>query len=100
MKLLWKNRSRKTDISLIDISNGMIVAETCGGIGRSGISWSTNMTGQIVAADRFLCCFDKSGAAVHEWELDHRVCDCCQTSSAMTTGRCLRLISNVLPRQV
>lgn len=28
--------------------------------------------------------FDKSGAAAHEWELDHRVCDCCQTSSAMT----------------
>ena len=28
--------------------------------------------------------FDKSGANVKEWELDHRVCDCCQTSSAMT----------------
>lgn len=28
--------------------------------------------------------FDKSGANVREWELDHRVCDCCQTSSAMT----------------
>ena len=28
--------------------------------------------------------FDKSGANVSEWELDHRVCDCCQTSSAMT----------------
>ena len=28
--------------------------------------------------------FDKSGTNVKEWELDHRVCDCCQTSSAMT----------------
>ena len=28
--------------------------------------------------------FDKSGANISEWELDHRVCDCCQTSSAMT----------------
>ena len=28
--------------------------------------------------------FDKSGGNVREWELDHRVCDCCQTSSAMT----------------
>jgi hypothetical protein len=28
--------------------------------------------------------FDKSGANVKEWELDHRVCDCCQTSSAIT----------------
>ncbi len=28
--------------------------------------------------------FDKSGANIKEWELDHRVCDCCQTSSAMT----------------
>ena len=28
--------------------------------------------------------FNKSGANVREWELDHRVCDCCQTSSAMT----------------
>lgn len=28
--------------------------------------------------------FDKSGANVEEWELDQRVCDCCQTSSAMT----------------
>ncbi len=27
--------------------------------------------------------FNKSGANVREWELDHRVCDCCQTSSAM-----------------
>jgi len=28
--------------------------------------------------------FDKSGANIDEWDLDHRVCDCCQTSSAMT----------------
>lgn len=28
--------------------------------------------------------FDKSGATINEWELDDRVCDCCQTSSAMT----------------
>jgi|TARA_B110000879_G_scaffold139675_1_gene181944 hypothetical protein len=28
--------------------------------------------------------FDKYGSIVNEWELDHRVCDCCQTSSAMT----------------
>ena len=28
--------------------------------------------------------FDKSGTNVKEWELDNRVCDCCQTSSAMT----------------
>ena len=30
--------------------------------------------------------FDKSGANISEWELDHRVCDCCQTSSAMTAN--------------
>lgn len=28
--------------------------------------------------------FDASGITLNEWELDHRVCDCCQTSSAMT----------------
>lgn len=28
--------------------------------------------------------FDTSGSTITEWELDHRVCDCCQTSSAMT----------------
>lgn len=28
--------------------------------------------------------FDKSGVNIKEWELDHRVCDCCQTSAAMT----------------
>jgi len=28
--------------------------------------------------------FDSSGATVSEWELDHRVCDCCQTSAAMS----------------
>lgn len=28
--------------------------------------------------------FDKAGANINEWELDHRVCDCCQTSTAMT----------------
>ena len=27
---------------------------------------------------------DKSGAKIKEWELDKRVCDCCQTSAAMT----------------
>ena len=30
--------------------------------------------------------FDKNGKAENEWELDHRVCDCCQTSAAMTTN--------------
>ena len=28
--------------------------------------------------------FDLTGNIVSEWELDHRVCDCCQTSSAIT----------------
>jgi len=28
--------------------------------------------------------FDENGGLVEEWELDHRVCDCCQTSAAMT----------------
>ena len=28
--------------------------------------------------------FDSAGATVGEWELDHRVCDCCQTSAAMS----------------
>ncbi len=28
--------------------------------------------------------FDLSGKTMNEWELDHRVCDCCQTSSAIT----------------
>ena len=30
--------------------------------------------------------FDNTGSKVSEWELDHRVCDCCQTSSAMTSS--------------
>ena len=29
--------------------------------------------------------FDNQGNTVDEWELDHRVCDCCQTSAAMTS---------------
>jgi hypothetical protein len=28
--------------------------------------------------------FDRKGETVSEWELDHRVCDCCQTSAAMS----------------
>tara|TARA_B100000686_G_scaffold338586_1_gene411319 strand:+ start:705 stop:1916 length:1212 start_codon:yes stop_codon:yes gene_type:complete len=28
--------------------------------------------------------FDAAGKKLDEWELDHRVCDCCQTSSAIT----------------
>ena len=28
--------------------------------------------------------FDAKGSTLNEWELDQRVCDCCQTSSAMT----------------
>ena len=30
--------------------------------------------------------FDENGAMVEEWELDHRVCDCCQTSATMTAN--------------
>jgi len=30
--------------------------------------------------------FDSAGATVSEWELDHRVCDCCQTSAAMSAA--------------
>lgn len=30
--------------------------------------------------------FDKDGKVVNEWELDDRVCDCCQTSAAMTVN--------------
>jgi|TARA_B100000678_G_scaffold112508_1_gene94123 hypothetical protein len=29
--------------------------------------------------------FNKAGETVSEWELDHRVCDCCQTSAAMSS---------------
>jgi hypothetical protein len=29
---------------------------------------------------------DKSGKKINEWELDNRVCDCCQTSAAITAG--------------
>jgi hypothetical protein len=28
--------------------------------------------------------FDSLGETLSEWEIDHRVCDCCQTSAAMT----------------
>jgi hypothetical protein len=28
--------------------------------------------------------FDSTGKAVNRWQLDHRVCDCCQTSAALT----------------
>ncbi len=28
--------------------------------------------------------FDNKGEVIHDWELDHRTCDCCQTSTAMT----------------
>ena len=30
--------------------------------------------------------FDPTGLTIDEWELDSRVCECCQTSSAMTTA--------------
>jgi hypothetical protein len=30
--------------------------------------------------------FDENGEALEEWELDHRVCDCCQTSAAITSN--------------
>ncbi|MEO8173627.1 MAG: hypothetical protein ABI581_11110 [Sediminibacterium sp.] len=29
---------------------------------------------------------NKAGKKIHEWELDNRVCDCCQTSAANTTN--------------
>lgn len=29
---------------------------------------------------------DKSGKKINEWELDNRVCDCCQTSAAITSN--------------
>lgn len=30
--------------------------------------------------------FDKNGETLSEWELDHRICDCCQTGAAMTSN--------------
>jgi hypothetical protein len=30
--------------------------------------------------------FDRDGNTLHDWELDHRVCDCCQTSAAMAAS--------------
>jgi hypothetical protein len=30
--------------------------------------------------------FDKTGHAINRWQLDHRVCDCCQTSAALTSN--------------
>lgn len=30
--------------------------------------------------------FDADGTMLKDWELDHRVCDCCQTSAAMTVN--------------
>ena len=29
--------------------------------------------------------FDRNGATLQEWELDNRICDCCQTAAAMTS---------------
>jgi hypothetical protein len=30
--------------------------------------------------------FDQTGQAINRWQLDHRVCDCCQTSAALTSN--------------
>lgn len=30
--------------------------------------------------------FDGTGTTINEWELDHRVCDCCQTAAAITSN--------------
>ena len=30
--------------------------------------------------------FDKEGNALNRWELDNRICDCCQTGAAMTSN--------------
>jgi hypothetical protein len=30
--------------------------------------------------------FSSTGSAVNRWQLDHRVCDCCQTSAALTSN--------------
>lgn len=54
--------------------------------GRTLISWldgreTKKETGTMTLRGGI---FDPSGTALKEWELDPRVCSCCQTSSAMT----------------
>ncbi len=68
--------------------------------GRTFISWldgretrggDENATGSNVSPDMpgamtlRAGIFDRDGETVSEWELDHRVCDCCQTSAALST---------------
>lgn len=56
---------------------------------RTFISWldgrqTKNETGNNAMTLR-AAIFDKRGEALSQWQLDDRVCDCCQTSSALTS---------------
>jgi thiol-disulfide isomerase/thioredoxin len=52
------------------------------------ISWldgrNTKMQSDAAAMTLRSALYDAAGRKLSEWELDERVCDCCQTSSAMT----------------
>ncbi|MFK7865627.1 MAG: hypothetical protein AB8B95_15535 [Pseudohongiellaceae bacterium] len=56
--------------------------------GQTLISWLDGRQTKNVAGNSAMTLrtgiFDKNGNVESEWELDSRVCDCCQTSSALT----------------
>lgn len=72
----------------ISAEHGFVSMLPMGGDGTTLITWldgrETKQEEPLGAMTLRAGIFDKSGANISEWELDRRVCDCCQTSSAMT----------------
>ena len=71
---------------------------------RTLISWldgrNTRSSGDFGAMTLRAGVFDSTGLTIDEWELDARVCECCQTSSAMTVAGPIVVYRNRSPQEI
>lgn len=73
-------------VSMLPMTNNRTFATWLDGRFTKGEEHSEGSLGGVGAMTLRAAIFDKNGKSESEWELDNRVCDCCQTTAAMTSN--------------
>lgn len=72
--------------SMLPMENGQTFITWLDGRNTKGGGHEAGEHGSGGAMTLRAAIFDKDGQAVNRWELDNRICDCCQTGAAMTSN--------------
>ncbi len=72
-------------VSMLPMENGKTFITWLDGRNTKGGGHEGNDHGGAGAMTLRAGIFDKEGNTLEEWELDDRICDCCQTGAAMTS---------------